>query len=363
MSSKPLRLIYTLVCGVIGAYVFQWIHMPIPWLLGPMIFVLIASKTIKTVKPLWPPVLRNAGMIVIGYTIGLSFTMATLQQIGKQLPSMILLTMLLLICSLLIAALVSFLSGVPFPTVLMGSIPGGLTQMVTLADDIKGIDITVVTFLQVSRLMMIIFFVPLLVFSPIFGGEASEAAAGMNEAAVSAWNGLFPHIIVYAAVCTLFAFVGQRIKFPTAYLLGPMIAAVLLNLSGYEGHALPTLFLNASQLVIGTYVGMLLKPEQLSHKLRMVALALLSGVLLIGCSISLSVLLTKMHAVTMITAFLGLAPGGMDQMGIIGKEAGADLSVVICYQLFRTLFIFVAVPPLLKAIFKSVQRKKLAGHE
>ncbi|MEK4359481.1 hypothetical protein NYE48_20795 [Paenibacillus sp. FSL M7-1455] len=43
---------------------------------------------------------------------------------------------------------------------------------------------------------------------------------------------------------------------------------------------------------------------------------------------------------------------------IIGKEAGADLSVVICYRLLRTLFIFLAVPPLLKAIFRSMLRKR-----
>ncbi|WP_136608305.1 AbrB family transcriptional regulator [Paenibacillus dokdonensis] len=362
MSSKAVRLIYTLFCGIIGATIFQWIHMPIPWLLGPMICTLITSKSFKRVKPLWPPVLRNAGMVIIGYTVGLSFTLATLQQIGRQLPSMILLTVLLLLCSLMIASLVSLLSGVPFPTVLMGSIPGGLTQMIPLAEEIKGIDITVVTFLQVSRLMMIIFFVPLLVFSPLFEGAGAQAVEGaVHSGAAASWEGLFPHIIVFAVLCTLFAIVGQRFKFPTAYLLGPMIATVLLNLSGYTGHALPTVFLNASQLVIGIYVGMLLRPEQLGKKLRIIVLAIFSGVLLILCSIGLSLLLTKLHTVSMVTAFLGLAPGGMDQMGIIAKEAGADLSVVICYQLFRTLFIFLAVPPLLKAIFKAMARKQPSG--
>jgi uncharacterized membrane protein AbrB (regulator of aidB expression) len=43
----------------------------------------------------------------------------------------------------------------------------------------------------------------------------------------------------------------------------------------------------------------------------------------------------------------------MDQMGIIAKEVNADLSVVICYQLFRTLFIFLVVPSLIKFIFRS----------
>lgn len=297
-------------------------------------------------------------MIIIGYTIGLSFTLETLREIGRQLPMMILLTALLLCCSFLIALLISVVSGIPFPTVLMGSIPGGLTQMIPLAEEIQGVDLTVITFLQVSRLMMIIFFVPMLVFSPLFGIQHQQQLANIVSSTVtSGWGTLFPSILVFAAACTLFAVVGDKIKLPTAYMLGPMIATILINLLGYHGHSLPMILINLSQMFVGIYVGMLLKPEQLTNKLKIIVLAIISGIILISCSIGLSVLLTKLHDVSLITAFLSLAPGGMDQMGIIGKEAGAELSVVICYQLFRTLFIFIAVPPLLKAIFKKMLRK------
>ncbi len=351
------RFLYTLIVGIVGALLFQLLHMPIPWLLGPMILVLISSKSIRSIQPYWPSAIRSSGMIIIGYTIGLSFTLETLHEIGRQLPTMVLLTVLLLCCSFVIALVVSWVSGIPFPTVLMGSIPGGLTQMVTLAVELKGIDLTVVTFLQVSRLMMIIFFVPLLVFSPIFGVEHQNQLASTVTAVTSGWKDLFPSILVFAIVCTLFAIVGNKIKLPTAFLLGPMIATILLDLTGYHGHTLPTLIINFSQMFVGIYVGMLLKPEQLDKKLKIIVLAILSGIILISCSIGLSILLTKLHPVSLITAFLSLSPGGMDQMGIIAQEAGAELSVVICYQLFRTLFIFIGVPPLLKALFKRVLRK------
>ncbi|WP_231506395.1 AbrB family transcriptional regulator [Paenibacillus sp. UNC451MF] len=356
------RFLYTLIVGVLGALLFQLIHMPIPWLLGPMFLVLVGSKSIRSIQPYWPSAIRSSGMIIIGYTIGLSFTLETLHEIGRQLPTMILLTVLLLCCSFIIALIVSLVSGIPFPTVLMGSIPGGLTQMIPLAEEIKGVDLTVVTFLQVSRLMMIIFFVPVLVFSPLFGVQHHQQLASTIPGVSSGWQDLFPSILVFAVVCTLFAIIGNKVKLPTAYLLGPMIATILLNLSGYHGHALPTLIINFSQMFVGIYVGMLLKPEQLNKKLKIIVLAILSGIILISCSIGLSLLLTKLHDVTLVTAFLSLSPGGMDQMGIIAKEAGAELSVVICYQLFRTLFIFIAVPPLLKAVFKRVLRKTAVRH-
>ncbi len=318
-----------------------------------MFFVLVGSKLSKNMKLFWPGSARNIGMGIIGYTIGLSFTMSALKQIGQQLPTMVLFTFLILLCALVIAFFVSKLSGVSFPTVLMGSIPGGLTQMITLAEEIKGIDLTVVTFLQVSRLIMIIFFVPLLIFSPLFSIQNGDSLQGTIHLPTAGWGSLFPHIFVFAIVCTICALIGKKIKFPTAFLLGPMIATIVLNLSGFEGPALPKLFLNISQLMIGGYIGLLLKPENLKNKVKIILLAIMSGIVLIMCSISLSMLLTKMHPVTFVTAFLSLSPGGMDQMAIIAKEVNANLSVIICYQLFRTLFIFFVVPPLLKAIFKK----------
>lgn len=78
-NNKWLRFLVTCVFAVIGGCIFQWIHMPIPWLLGSMVFVMIASKLFKGVSFFWPGQVRNTGMIIIGYTMGLSFTMSTLK--------------------------------------------------------------------------------------------------------------------------------------------------------------------------------------------------------------------------------------------------------------------------------------------
>jgi membrane AbrB-like protein len=354
---KWVQLLFSSVLATIGGFLFRWIHCPIPWLLGPMFVVFIGSRLSKTIKPVWPGAMRDTGMIIIGYVLGLSFTLETFKQIGKQLPSMILLTLLLLICSYLIAWLVAKISGIDFPTALMGLIPGGLNQMVALAEELKGIDLTVITFFQVSRIIMILFFVPLLIFSPLFGSlnHSLSVAASVTTAS---WGGLFPHILVYAVVCTGFALLWKKIKFPTAFLLGPMVATIVLHLSGFSGPSLPSSLVSFSQLLIGGYLGLMLKPENLKNKFKIIMLALLSGIALLGCSVVLSLLLTQLHAIPLSTSFLSLSPGGMDQMGLIAKEVNADLSFVSCYQLFRTLFIFLAVPPLLKVLFKAMLRRQ-----
>ncbi|MFC5467446.1 AbrB family transcriptional regulator [Cohnella suwonensis] len=366
LSHPGIRYALTLLIALASGYLFTLIHMPIPWLLGPMIGTCFVSRLAPSAKLIWPGSLRNAGLIIVGYAIGLSFTHEALRVIAGQLPSMALLTSLLLLFCAMIAYAIAKLGGVSFPTALTGSIPGGLTQMVALAEETKGIDLTVVAFLQVSRLMMIVVFVPLLIFSPLTGAEHAAGLAvatvptTASGAAATAWSALFPDILPYAVVCTGLALLGKKINFPTAFLLAPLIGAAALHLAGLHAPVLPSTVMQAAQLMIGCYVGLMLQPENLPNKARIVALAVLSGIALIAGACGLSYLLTLLHPVSNATALLSLSPGGMDQMGIIAHEIGADVSVVTCYQLFRTFFIFFAVPPLLKALFKTLSAAKNA---
>lgn len=349
------RFLVTLALALAGGGIFTVIHAPLPWLLGPMAFAFLGARVLKKykMKPLWPGYLRNSAMIAIGYSMGLSITAKTLAEIGKQLPTMVLMTVLLMLFCLLIGWTVSKLSGQPLPTALMGSIPGGLSQMIILAEDTPGIDLTIVTFMQVSRLMMIIFCVPMLIFSPLFGGTHSAVAA----AASAPWSGLLPDVLPYVAICIAAAFLAAKIRFPAAFLLGPMIATAAVHLAGLSAPALPGACLQAAQLLMGTYVGLLLHPETLTNKARTISLAILSGLVLIAGSLGLSALLTRLHDVTPATAFLSMAPGGMDQMGIMAKEIHADVAIITCYQLFRTWFILFAVTPLLRLLLKRLKPK------
>ncbi|MNC58214.1 putative ammonia monooxygenase [compost metagenome] len=81
--------------------------------------------------------------------------------------------------------------------------------------------------------------------------------------------------------------------------------------------------------------------------------------MLISGAYLLSLIFAYIETVTPATALLSLAPGGMDQMSLIAHEVGADLPTVAGYQLFRTFFIFFAVPPLFKLIFR--ERKSQAS--
>jgi uncharacterized protein len=348
------KIIITALVAIAGGAIFSLLRIPVPWLLGPML-VMVISKNLLKWNLTWPSALRDTGMIIVGYTIGLSMTSTALKEMAEQLPSMALLTILLMLWCAGIAFLVSRVSKIDFQSALLGSIPGGLTQVIMLAEETKGINLAVVTITQVLRLMIIVVSMPLLVMLPIFSHATGNSAPIVTSESV----GLFPNILLFALVCIIFAIGGNKIHFPTAYLLGPIIGTSILQIIGVAGPHLPLAIVDLAQLMIGTHVGLMLQTDQIARKGWTLTLAIGSGILLMVGSILLSMLLTGLYDVSHATALLSLAPGGMDQMGIIAHEINADLSMVSGYQLFRTFFIFFAIPPLIKFLFKVMSRRSV----
>ena len=357
LEDKKTRFLITLFLAFLGGVVFTFLHIPIPWLLGPMTAVLIGSR-FRAIQAYWPVQIRDAGLLILGYSIGLSFTKEAVIQIGVKLPLMLLLTVILISFCAGIAFFVSKLSGVDYPTILVGSIPGGLSQMITFSEEVKGINITVVTFLQVTRVIMIIFLVPFLIYGPFFKNTPVQSTLYLADKAVQA--PLFPTILLFAAICVICAFIGKKLKSPTPALLGPLLGTAILTLSGLHGPELPNFMLDLSQFMIGGYIGLLLKPEKLQHKTKILTLAIISGLVMVLFSLALSTLLVHYYEITPSTSILSLSPGGADQMAILAHDVRADLAMVTGFQLFRLLFIFFAVPPALRLIFK---RKRLNQKE
>src|SRR5699024_9079048 len=96
----------TLMVAILRGLLFKLVHIPVPWLLGPMVTMVIVTNTLKR-QFVCHVSIRNIGMMVIGYVIGLSMTASALQDMVKQLPSMILMTLLLLLLSAGIAYVIS----------------------------------------------------------------------------------------------------------------------------------------------------------------------------------------------------------------------------------------------------------------
>lgn len=350
-NNKFVPLFITFIIAFLGGIAATYAHFPSPWLLGPMIFVFIGHTIGLNIY--WPKKFREIGNIVVGYSIGLGFTRDALKSIIHYLPSIVIMTTLLIAFCFLLALAISKISGQDYPSILMGCIPGGLTQMIVLAEEMENINLSIVSFLQVSRLTMVFFFIPFIVLGSSMGNmqtaSSAESSAGFAQ--------LFPEIFLFIPVVIIFTLLFIKWKMPTPALVGPILGTAILIVAGIHGPELPSSILDCAQLLLGAYFGNLMRMEQIENKGKMIGLAIIGGSILLSFSYGLSLLLSHQKHFPLLTSILSLAPGGMDQIGIIAAVIHADLSIVASYQLFRLFFIFFAIPPILK-VFIGFLRKR-----
>ncbi|TMU84811.1 AbrB family transcriptional regulator [Bacillus sp. BHET2] len=342
------RFLLTFVVGVIGGGVFTFLHLPLSWLLGSMISVFLMNKWTR-LELAWPVYFRDLGLIIVGYAIGQSFSQKTMIEIFTQLPSMLTMSITIIVFSMVLAYITSKMTGVGLSSTITGSIPGGLSQMVALGEEMKNIDLTVVTILQVIRLLSVIFVVPFLVFSPLLAGGGSGAGGVTSSIHTPSFQWSFVLFFIIAIGSGIMA---KKIHLPTPSLLGPILVIGGFMVAEFPIPHMPVLFIILAQLSLGIYFSFMMNFSSSKHLTKFILWSLFTSFCLLLCCIGLSFLLSRWHDISFLTAFISLAPGGMAEMALVGQAVNADLSIITGYHLFRILFILFVIPAILKGLFK-----------
>jgi membrane AbrB-like protein len=239
-------------------------------------------------------------------------------------------------------------TGVSLASALLGSMPGGLSQMVVLCDEIQGTDLTVVTFMQTTRILAVVFIIPFI---------AAHSLANLSLVPLTIpvepieYNLLtcWPAMVLAPALSLL----AYRLKWPTPFLLGPIVGSAVGVLSGFPAPPVNHYLLILAQIFVGTYIGNSISLRNVRQLGIVLPYAIGGALALVAFSFGLGYLLTLAGPVSLLTAFLSTAPGGMAEMGMTAVILHADISTVVAYQLFRLFSILLSVPPLLKWHFNS----------
>lgn len=340
-------LIRPLCIAVCGGALFVLLGVPLPWTLGPI--AAIALYSFKTGRRLyWPIKIRNASLILFGYAMGRPFTTETGAKIMDNLPLMFLATLVTVTAGLLAGYISYKKTGLSLSTCLLGCVPGGLSQMVVLAEEMKDTDQTAVTIMQTIRMLSVVFTVPFLAMHVLHEGNA-DLAVKARQAAQAGLDAAF----FYAAAAVFGALLAKRLRLPTPFLLGPLLStAVFVLVSGVEAPIVPQGILNIGQVLVGAYLGAsinLAKMRNYHHLLP----CLLGGVaFVLTVSLAAGYAVASLNGASFVTAFLSTAPGGLTEMGITALIVGADISTLTAYQLFRLLFIMLVFPYAVSTILK-----------
>jgi len=141
----------------------------------------------------------------------------------------------------------------------------------------------------------------------------------------------FAALLALSAVLTGL-FVALRL--PAAFLIGPMIAAVVLSISGATV-TLPKWPLIAAQAVVGAMIAGSFPPAAFAEMVRDWPLILFGTLATVVASMAMGILLMRTGVMPGTTAIWGSAPGAASVMTFMSAEYGADMRLVALMQYLR----------------------------
>ncbi len=340
-----LELVKSFCLSALGGFLLSLIDAPLPWMLGPVIVTAYRGyrQRKRIACPLW---VRELAQLPLGYAMGRSFTAETALLIVQALPFMLLAAMLTVGAGLVSAWQMKKHSDIDLTSCLLGCVPGGLSQMVLLADEMPGADLTAVTILQTARMLSAVAVIPFLTIHALADADV-QAAAAAAPLPPAEWStvGLFALLAVAGMIA------AKLIHIPTASLIGPILATgAYLIATGGTAPAVPRFWLSIAQIGIGTYVGAGIDAARL-HDYRGYWGSILEGIVIVlGASMLTALGICQLTGIGITTAFLGCAPGGITEMGVTALAVGADSAMMTAYQMARLLFIMLAYPIIVRRI-------------
>lgn len=328
-----LRLTLSLVLGSVGGVAFYLLKLPLPWMLGAMLFTLagaLVGLPVVSAKPVRPPMAA-----IIGIALGSGFTPATIGNAAAWLP----LTATMIGCSLVVGAMgylyLRHVEGADPVTAYFAAAPGGLYEM-THQGGLAGGDERRIALSHASRIFLIAFLVP--VAMTVVGGLGP-----VNRSLATTAHYPLQDLLVLAA-CAIGWPIASRLGFPNASLIGPMLVSGLVHAMGVTALSPPPLLVAVAQIVLGASVGgnfIGVKPRWIFQSLLHGSVIFASSMIICGLA---SLGASAWTGIPVVLVLLSVLPGGMTEMSLIALALGAEVAMISTQHLVRALLVQTLAP-------------------
>lgn len=332
------RFAAAIVLGVAGGWVFVLLKLPLPWMLGPMTFCTLAAILSAPVAA--PPVIRPPMTVVIGVLLGASFTPDLIRQAPLWLPSVIGLVIFMAACAVLCVAFFRKVGGFDRTTAYFAGMPGGLVEMVTVGEE-KGGDARMIALVHSARILLVVLSLPFLVqwIEGIPLGGRRMAGISIVDTPISS--------DLWLIACGLVGIlIGQVLRLPAKYLLGPMLATALVHVTGISDFHPPAEIVILAQLVLGVTIGCRFVGTPPKLILRVLALSVGSTIILLALTVLFAWLVSRLSGYGMVPLMLAYSPGGLAEMSLVALALKIEVAFVAAQHIIRIFLVMVLAGPL-----------------
>lgn len=356
MPTRPsdvLRAALTLLLAWLTAQAFVALHIPLPWMLGPLLSVAAASMLGAPALSLAP--LRNLGQWTIAAALGLYFT--------PEVTALVLGLWWAIVLGIAWALGLGWafgqwlclrnralLSGLDEPalratTFFAGAI-GGASEMTLLAERAQA-RTELVAASHSLRLVIVTVLIPFaFTFSGLHGLDQMPATTRVVDGGGLALLGVATGVG---------ALVMHRLGRANPWFLGSLVVSAALTMTGHTLSAVPQWMSNAAQLVIGVSLGVRFTPGFIHTAPRWMASVVFGTFAMVLLCAAFACVLgwaAGLHPATMV---LGTSPGGIAEMSITAKVLQLGVPVVTAFQVCRLVAVLLLVEPLYRALYRRLK--------
>lgn len=343
MSRADLpKLALALAIGASGGLLFTILHVPLAWMLGPMLATTIASLAGAPLAV--PAALRGPTIAVLGVLLGSGFDREVLEQLLRWLPILLALPAYVAGVTLLAYLYLRRVARLDPPTAWFSATPGGLGEMIVLGDRAGG-DLRTIALVHSTRILLVVLAIPIALRAM---GHAIPTVPATARAAAGARD------LAVLLLCGLVGLgLGRLSRLPAPGLLGPMLASAGAHLSGIVHGAPPVFVVALAQLVIGAQVGGRFAGYSVPRVAQAVASGLGLTVLMLAAALASGWLLARASGLPPLLLILALAPGGLAEMSLVALALTDDPAFVAAMHIVRIALVVVAAP----LLFRLLERR------
>lgn len=339
------KLCIGFIASLFGAYVAQFVGIPLPWTLGPLLTV--AALRLLDAPVCSAALLRNFGQWVIGLTLGLYFTPYVLSILGTHLLAMLAGLLLALFLAVYGTVLLIKFGRVDLKTAWFSSAIGGANEMALLAER-YGVRPDLVASAHTARVILVVLAVPFA--CQVF--DVSGVDVSVFEMKEFSVKGLF----LLGLLSVIGGFVAHYFKTPNAWVLGPMLVAILLTINQIHLSTVPIELSKTAQLFIGWSLGDRFRPGFFKKAPQFLFCVVFFSATALFIAFGFALLLNQFTDLPLASLAVSVAPGGIAEMAITAKVLQLGVPIVTAFQVSRMVGVVLLTGPLYLYVISKFEK-------
>ncbi|HWK95607.1 MAG TPA: AbrB family transcriptional regulator [Pseudolabrys sp.] len=334
----------TMLFAAIGGLTFGLLGMPAGYLSGSILVVAIAALAGRPMRV--PTTMMRVLIVLIGISLGAMVTPETLRGMASYPVSIAVMLAATVIISASGTIYLRAVHGWDGLAAYLGSVPGGLSQVMALAIEFKS-DVRGIAIVQTVRVMILAIGLPAL-FTGL--GLVEHVTAPARASFDPSQTG---ELVILVLVSSLAAIVAHRLRLPGGLLFGAMMTSAVLHGTDVLRVVMPWWISYAAMIAFGAVSGARFADTPVRLLLQFTGAAFGAFAVTMAVTAGCAGLVLLLLDIPVAEVMVAYAPGAADAMLLLALALGFDLVYVGTHHLVRIFFVMGAMPVVVRLVARG----------